>query len=207
MSKWASDSSHGGLLFILFKDRIYNPADYSAPDIYNNELLPFQEYSKKNFKTYCQTAANRCIKFERNGTGITQAFRAFVKEARVEFSDLIARLKGTGLLQDEEDEDDDSYSSGDSESDVSFQADDDIISLSSLIRHASLDPRSSYSSKSLSTTAIMPTEKKTKKPAAKSNDLVKMGRSPTICDPYIIPYPGNDKIFCQFPMGGNVDED
>merc|ERR1711933_494657 len=92
--KRMSESIDGALLFILFLDRVAHPDSYRAAEIYNHPDLPFKaKYEKKNFNSYCQTAANRRKKWERNGTGLTKTFKELVKEARVEHKDLIVRLK------------------------------------------------------------------------------------------------------------------
>jgi hypothetical protein len=95
-------------------DRIHYPNSYSDVEIFRDERLPFGIYSGKNYKTYCQTVANRCIKFERNGTGLANPFKDLISEGRTKYADLIASLKQA------EPEDD----SGDGEDYENYGADD-----------------------------------------------------------------------------------
>jgi len=141
--QWRSDSVDGALLFILFQDRFYHPDSYSAVEIYDNPLLPFQVYSRKNFKTYCQTIANRAKCYTKFGTGVSNVFKDNVKEAREKYSDLLQTLK-LKLDDGVEDEDDESYQP-DGEEDLDFNPadfdEDDTKSLSSLVQNARLDAR------------------------------------------------------------------
>mmetsp|Transcript_11226 Transcript_11226/g.10901 ORF Transcript_11226/g.10901 Transcript_11226/m.10901 type:complete len:132 (-) Transcript_11226:258-653(-) len=90
---WTTESVDGALLFVLFKDRHYHPDRYSVVSIYDNPLLPFNtKYNKRNFTSACQKAAIKCKQFQRNRTGVSQTFREFVKEARVQYGDVLASL-------------------------------------------------------------------------------------------------------------------
>jgi hypothetical protein len=224
--QWRSDSVDGALLFILFQDRFYHPDSYSAVEIYDNPLLPFQVYSRKNFKTYCQTIANRAKCYTKFGTGVSNVFKDNVKEAREKYSDLLQTLK---LDRDEgaedEDEDDESYQP-DGEEDLDFNPadfdEDDTKSLSSLVQNARLDARHdrqnhatnmpARSTNTQSRTAAATTSRRSTVPSATasnepSSTATGTAKKISILDPYMVPYPSKDKIFGQVPMRGNVEED
>ena len=201
---WKSDSIDGALLFLLFQYRVFDCDSYSAAEIYRHPSLPFGSYSKKNFSTYCQTAANKAKKFRKNGTGLTAVFKEFVTEAKQKYSDLLQKLRE----EDEEEKDDESYQ-GEEEEDIPLEADDDV-SLSELLRHKDLEEPEAHPKQS------MPTAK-TKKAATASTSTTtapasaakaaKQGTLPTVEDPYVLPYPKNDRLYVQFGMDGNVDID
>jgi hypothetical protein len=120
---------------MLFADRIHHPNSYSAVEIFRDERLPFGVYSGKHFKTYCQTAANRCIKFERNGTGLTNPFKDLISEGRTKYADLIATLKQTEPEDDSGDDEDYENSGVD---DISLNGEDKMETLSHLFQKASV---------------------------------------------------------------------
>lgn len=203
--EWKSDSVDGALLFILFIERIFHPNSFSGTEIYDHPSLPFKNYPRKKFGTYCTTAANRCLKFERTGTGLTKAFKEFIKEARDTYGELINQLKSGEEGVEEEDED---YIPGEEEEhDIPLDPDFEDES----IRNHKIDG----TSVSVAPTNIMrqtradaakPINKKT----SQTVSAVASGSSSRMThlkDPYVLPYPSNDKIFCQLPMNGNVDED
>ena len=139
-SKWVSDSLHGALLFALFMDKIHNPDSYSASEIYRDERLPFKIYSGKNFKTYCQTAANRAVRYSRDGTGLSPKFRELVKKARIEFADLLASLKEHPSFDDENEDEDATYENSEAEDIPLLDEEFDEVPLSRQIQNVNLTP-------------------------------------------------------------------
>jgi hypothetical protein len=169
--EWKSDSLHGALLFVLFIERIFHPNSYSAAEIFAHPLLPFRIYSKKNFKTYCQTVANRSIKFERYGTGLTTLLKDLVKDARLDFADLIKKLKQDEGFPEYNSESDEDYAVSDSD-DITFDLgeDDEVESLSHLVQSSNLGPRSKTS---------LPA-KASKKPSPNKQEAASKPSSPSI---------------------------
>ena len=134
--KWNSDSLDGALLFLIFHKRLYHPDSYSSSEIYHEERFPFKEkYNAKNFRTYCQTAANRAKKFKRHGN-LSGDFLGIVKEAKKKFADVLAVQEPPEL--DSADEGSDYEGNSDSDSNLSY---DEEESLSALLRDADIDPR------------------------------------------------------------------
>jgi hypothetical protein len=212
-ASWSSDSIHGGLLFACFADRVFHPNSYSATEIFDHPQLPFGCYSRRNFKTYCQTIANRCIKFEKNGTGLTPDFQKFIKAARQEHADLLKQLREP--RSDYDSAEDESYRS-EEEDDLPFEADQSVEeSLSALMRDARFDIRHSLDrnqKKKLPEKMMLEVSKKPQRKKIDSKPAVPTFSSPSsrmlsLRDPYVLEYPSHDKLFCQLPMGGNVDED
>jgi hypothetical protein len=136
-AKWVSDSVHGALLFILFMDSIHNPDSHSSSEIYRDERLPFRIYSGKKFKTYCQTAANRAIRFKGNGTGLSPKFRELLKRARIDYADLLATLKEHASFQDNNEDED--YKNSDAE-DILLNEEIEDLPLSRQIQNLNLTP-------------------------------------------------------------------
>lgn len=145
-SKWDSYGIDGALLFICFQDRIFHPDSYSASEIFRSQELPFsKKYSQRNFGTYCQTAANRCKRFERNGTGLTDQLKESIKKARQKYSHLLSNLKSSDPFVGYHSEEDSNYSdlhASDSDN-LSFDKSVDEPSLSSLLQQSTLDIRHS----------------------------------------------------------------
>jgi len=127
-------------------DQIHNPDSYSASEIYRDQRLPFRIYSGKNFKTYCQTAANRSIRYRRDGSGITPKFRELVKKCRIDYADLLASLKEHPSFDGEEEDED--YENSEAE-DIPLSEELDEMPLSSQIQNLNLlgtAPRASAAS-------------------------------------------------------------
>lgn len=213
--EWKSDSVDGALLFILFHERVFHPNSFSSAEIFEHpDLNPIlQGYSKRKFPTYCTTAANRCIKFERTGTGLSRVFKEFIQDARGEYSDLIKKLKEDGqnnVLEEEDDEDDESYRD-EEEEDVSLHPDFDEESqpLSDRIQNPNLD----VTSNRMPSRAVRSTTATVKGSSARNTSTTPIVQQsqPTLMtrlhDPYVLAYPSNDKVFFHIPMDGNVDED
>ena len=134
---WKSDSTDGGLLFLLFHKRIEDPNKFSAPEIYDHPLLPFKDnYSKKSFASACQTAANRCLKWE-SRQQLSKVTKEHVANARVQYKELLERLQNP---HDYSDDEEDEYLPSDEE-DVPLIYDDESISgLSAQLRNAQFSP-------------------------------------------------------------------
>ena len=230
--EWKSDSVDGALLFILFQERVFHPNSFSSAEIYEHPSLNpiLKLYSKRKFSTYCTTAANRCIKFERTGTGLSRAFKEFIQDARREYSVLVKKLKeghdDVFKEEDEEEDDDDddeSYRGGDDdEEDISLHPDFDEESqpLSDQIQNPSLDitsnrmlstsarlaPRTTGTSSTTSMARGCSSARNTST-TPKSVQQIQPTLMTRLHDPYVLAYPSNDKVFCHLPMDGNVDED
>jgi hypothetical protein len=198
--KWKIDSVDGALLFILFVDKIYHPDSYSATEIFDNPKLPFKDYySRKNFGTYCQTAANRAKSYNpEKGTGIPKIFKGFVIDARKEFKELLENLKKRSDSEEVEEEEEEVYQE---EEDEDF-VDPDDLSLNDLLQDPKLDSRFA-DQEAMPAAKTTENSKSEKKPSAKTTGTGLL----TLDDPYIIPYPGNEKAYVQFAMDGNVDDD
>ena len=213
-ASWKSDSVHGALLFILFIDRIFHPHSFSAIEIFEHPLLHpiFKNYSNRGFQTYCTTAANRCIKFERTGTGLSRAYKEFIAEARGKYSDLIKKIKGAAGNHEEgsedcEDSDDETYT-GEVEDDIALDPEFEQESqpLSDQIQHPNLDSTTNSMparSARATTARTLSSETPRTMPTA-THQSTAMTR---LHDPYVLPYPSSDKVFCHLPMDGNVDEE
>ncbi len=202
--RWKSDSVEGALLFILFIEKIFDPNTFSAVEIHDHPLLPFRDYSRKNFQTYATTAANRCLKFQRTGTGLSDSFKELIKAARDQYCDLIGTLKGD--VEEDNDEDYNPDEEDDIPLDSFFEEEEDLLNVSNNNFMGPTPPtarmtnsRSGANKKSASSTRTTPIP--TSQSSASTCAVKKLQ------DPYVLPYPSNDKIFCQLPMNGNVDED
>ena len=217
--EWKSDSVDGALLFILFHERVFHPNSFSSAEIYDHPALNpiLKQYSRRKFSTYCITAANRCIKFERTGTGLSRAFKEFIQGARQEYPDLIKKLKGgqdNVLAEEEEDDDDDESYIGEEEEDIPLHPDFDEESqpLSDRIQNPNLDLTSNQMTSRMarSTTGGASGGSLARKKTSSTSPRVQQ-MQPTLMtllhDPYVLAYPSNDKVFCHLPMDGNVDED
>ena len=220
---WKSDSVDGAFLFVLFIERIFHPNSFSAAEIFEHPLLHpiFKNYSKRNFGTYCTTAANRCIKYERTGTGLSRAYKEFIADARKKYSYLIEQLTGAADNQEEEDDDDsdDGTYITEEEEDIALdpEFEEESQPLSDQIQHPNLGSTSKNQmpAKSVRSTAAKATtgvKASSATAAAKQTQpSVAMNRHSTamtrLHDPYVLAYPSNDKVFCHLPMDGNVDED
>ena len=139
---WKSDSEHGAFLFLLYHFRVYHPDDYSAVEIYDHPDFPFKDnYAKKNFNTHCQTLSNRCNNYERRGNTLSRVFREFVDDVKIQRRPLFEKLLSPSDIAqhyDSEEADDGSYVDK-SEDDLSFEADNEVGSLSALLRNQTLD--------------------------------------------------------------------
>jgi hypothetical protein len=191
---WKSDSVDGALLFLCFHDnphRIFHPDDFSASEIFNHPLLPFTgKYSNKNFRTYCQTAANRVKRFEKDGTGLSKQFKEYIEEARTTYSDILTQLQeDADYEQEEAEEEDDEELEADGDDDF---ADIDNTNIVNGTREKSMPPATKKVSESATTA--------TKSATTKSNPSKN-----TVKDPYVVPYPKNNKAYVQLPVTGNVD--
>lgn len=133
---WKSDSIDGALLYILFQDQIEHPDSFAAASIFHHPLLPYKgKYDGRNFRGYCQTAANKFKKFREFGTGLTDSFRKHIVEAREVYADVLKKLK--------EEADDDSFRP-DGEEDEDYNPEDyeeEELSLNEQIQNARLDAR------------------------------------------------------------------
>ena len=172
--EWKSNSQHGGLLFLLFATGIYNPEQYSAAEIYDDEDLPFFVYSRKNFKTYCSTASKRAILFNKHGTGnLSKAYRQYIDEAKVVYHDLLESLLPGCMSAEEttrtaEDEESDDEYTPDGEEDIELDA-DEVESLTGLFQDARLTPAlpETTSPAKMPPKKVTPKKTPTKKAAAK----------------------------------------
>ena len=219
-ANWKSDSVDGALLFILFIERIFHPNSFSAIEIFEHPLLNpiLRNYSKRNFGTYCTTAANRCIKFERTGTGLSRAYKEHIAEARKQYSNLIERLKGGAgnQLDDSEDSDDETFFA-EEEEDIALdpEFEEESQPLSDQIQHPNLGATTNKMparSATARATTAKPTTTKSTTPSTTAKNIPSMTNSYSTAmtrlhDPYVLAYPSNDKVFCHLPMDGNVDED
>jgi hypothetical protein len=207
---WKSDSVDGALLFLLFHYEVFNPNSYSAVEIYDHPQLPFDCYSKKAFTGYCQTLANRSIKFSRLGTGLTKLFKEKIEEAKTTYSDLLH------TVSDDFDPDDDftAYAPQEDEDDLPFEADtEDDLSLGETIRNKQFEkpgkaemPKATSASKTKTSSSAEKKKTTNSTPGTNSTECTKKF---SITDPYLIPYPTKTRLFCQVPLGGNseVDDD
>lgn len=213
---WKSDSVDGALLFILFIDGVFHPNSFSAAEIYEHPHIHpiLKHYSKRKFATYCTTAANRCIKFERTGTGLSRAFKEFIREARQKYSDLISKLKGSSDRSEEEEDSDDPSYNEDEEDDIPLdpEFEEEDQPLSNQIQNPNLDSTSNkMSARSTRYTSTKGSSERNDSTSTSTKIASTTMRTPTLMtrlhDPYVLPYPSNDKVFCHLPMEGNVDED
>jgi hypothetical protein len=78
---WKTDAYDGAFLFLLFERGVDHPDDFSPSELQQNPSYPFAKYSTQNFKRSSQTVTNKVKKFVEKGTGLTQVFKAFIKEA------------------------------------------------------------------------------------------------------------------------------
>jgi len=108
---WKSDSVEGALLFLLFHKRVFNPDDFSAAEIQQDPLFGFDKFSATTFKRSAQTLANRVKKFEeKNGSGLTKAFKGLIKQAQETHSELLDTVEDDEAeYQDLDGEDDISH--------------------------------------------------------------------------------------------------
>jgi len=181
--QWRSDSIDGGLLYALYEDRICCPHKNQPTEIYRTKSLPFQtKYSNKNFGTYCTTIANRCLKEERYGNGITGKFREFVKQAREKYADQLKELRET--LQPYNSEEDSTYSGNQEQhSDEELSCDHSVDeSLSGLLRNSTLDIRHAHDKKKNPKRTKTTTPKKASKKTPPTTPLrnVTVKNTPTI---------------------------
>ena len=138
---WKSDSEHGAFLFLLYNFCVYDPNDYSEVEIYDHPDFPFKDnYCKKNFNTHCQTVSNRCNNYERRGNTLSRVFREFVDDQKIRRRPLFEQLLSPSDIAEHYSEEDDDGSYVDkSEDDLSFEADNEVGSLSALLRNQTLD--------------------------------------------------------------------
>lgn len=192
---WKSDSIDGALLYLLFHYQVFNPDDYSAAEIYQHPKLPFKSYCKKNFNSYCQTIANRCLKFKRTQTGLSKVFKEQIVEAKKEYASVLSKLTGTDVsAEDDQDQDDqDQDDQGEEElghtiRNTQFEKQDNMLSDS--------NSKSKGSGRASGKTAS----------AAGSTSTAPV-KTKTLFDPYVIAYDNGEKLFCQIPLGGNTERD
>jgi len=100
--QWKTESFDGALLFLLLHKRIGgHPDDFSASELQANPLYGFDKYTSQTFKRNSQTVVNKVKKFEEKQTGLTKAFKTFIKKVQTEWAELFEGNSDN----DEEDED------------------------------------------------------------------------------------------------------
>lgn len=211
---WSSESVDGALLFILFIERIFHPNSYSASEIFHHRLLPFEKsYSSKSFASYCTTLSNKCIKYERTGTGLTKKLKESIKKARVQYADILRLLKegnATGYTSLEEDEEDPDYEEGDhKEEDIELSGaeEEDNVSLSDRFRNSPFEQNMPSATASAKSSKPGQSSKAATSKGIASPTTETSSRLLSLRDPYLVTYPDFSKLFCQMPITGNTDED
>ena len=109
---WDCDSVDAGLLFLLFHKRIFHPDSFSASGIYEHPDLRsiWSKYSKKGFNRYCQTQANREVRYRKKGVWSNKKFKnAVAKAANETYKKLLDSLQPWKDLEEGAEEEDDEY--------------------------------------------------------------------------------------------------
>ena len=127
---WDCDSVDAALVFLCFHKRIFHPDSFSGAGIYDHpELNPFfAKYSRKGFGRYCQTQANREIKYRKKGVWPNRKFKNSVAKASNEtYKDLLDSLQPWKDLEGEDLEDEaEDFVPADDDDDEDFEADEPV---------------------------------------------------------------------------------
>lgn len=92
--RWYQNSADGGLLYLLFEERVFHPCNYCVSSILDHPLLPFKKYLRRSMAPACQIIANLCIRNEKWGNGVLKGnFACYVEDANKKNSKLIKLLK------------------------------------------------------------------------------------------------------------------
>ena len=92
--RWYQNSADGGLLYLLFEERVFHPCDYRVSLIQDHPLLPFKKYLPRTMAPACHSMSRLCTLKEKWGNGVLRAdFARHVEDAKKKNTKLIKMLK------------------------------------------------------------------------------------------------------------------